>query len=255
MKILTLLPDDGRDVLERSLTGAQRLTKAGAADSAVSCIREGRCDAFVLDPGVLDDSDFGAVMDAVHACQVPMLLYATLGPEVARRIVQAVDLAAHELVLRGSDDAPAMLRQRLAAFVAPSAPAILLSRAASHFREFPDRLQAVSVSLFGRSALPRWVNGFAKESGLARRTVDRWMHRGGLNGAARLLDAARLARVWEPLVERGGDAEEVSQRYGYAGLRLLTAHTRRILGVAPRALGDRFTRETFGNRLARALVD
>jgi hypothetical protein len=51
------------------------------------------------------------------------------------------------------------------------------------------------------------------------------------------------------------DAEEVSVRYGYAGLRLFTAHTRRILGVAPRALGDRFTRETFGNRLARALVD
>ena len=65
----------------------------------------------------------------------------------------------------------------------------------------------------------------------------------------------RSARVWEPLVEQGMDAEEVSVRYGYAGLRLFTAHTRRILGVAPVALGDRFTRETFGNSLARALVD
>jgi hypothetical protein len=255
MKILALVPEDARNVLERSLTGAQRLTKAGAADSAVCCLREGRCDAFVLDPDVVDGDDFETVMDAVNESGVPMLLYTTLGPVVARRILLAVDLAARELVLRGSDDVPEMLQRKLAALVAPSAPAILLSQAASHFREFPDRLQTVSISLFGRSTLPRWVDGLAKESGLARRSVDRWMSRGGLSGAARLLDAARLARVWEPLVERGMDAEEVSVRYGYAGLRLFTAHTRRILGVAPLALGDRYTRETFGNRLARALVD
>jgi AraC-like DNA-binding protein len=255
MKILALLPDDARHLFERSLTVTQRLTKAGGAESVASWLREGRCDALVLDPGQLDSGDFAVVIDAVNDSGVPLMLYTALGPVAARRIVQAVDGAAHELVLRGSDDVPEVLQRKLLALVAPSAPAILLSRAASHFRSFPDRLQTVSVSLFGRNALPRWVNGLVRESGLARRSVDRWMHKGGISGAARLLDTARLARVWEPLVERGLDVEEVAVHCGYARLRLLTAHTRRIMGVAPLGLRDHFTRETFSKRLADALID
>jgi len=255
MKILALLPDDARHVLERSLTGAQHLTKAGGAASVASSLRERRCDALVLDPGMLDSDDFDTVMSAVNQSGVPMLMYTALGPVAARRILQAVDLEARELVLRGSDDVPEVLQRRLAALVAPSAPAILLSHAASHFRGFPDRLQTVSVSLFGRSTLPRWVTGVVKESGLARRTVDRWMHKSGISGAARLLDTARLARVWEPLVDRGIGVDEVAVRCGYARLRLLTAHTRRILDAAPHEIGNRYTRETFSARLADALID
>jgi hypothetical protein len=51
------------------------------------------------------------------------------------------------------------------------------------------------------------------------------------------------------------DGEEVAVRYGYARLRLLTAHTRRIMGVAPLGLRDHYTRETFGAHLADALID
>jgi transcriptional regulator GlxA family with amidase domain len=94
-----------------------------------------------------------------------------------------------------------------------------------------------------------------RESGLARRTVDRWMHRGGISGAARLLDTARLARIWEPLVERGRSPQEVAELCGYARPRLLTAHTRRIAGVPPSELHQKFTRETFAARLADALLD
>ncbi len=255
MKILALLPDDARHILERSLTGAQRLTRAGGAAAAVAALREGRCDALVFDPGMLDSEDFEFVMSAANQGGVPMLLYTTLSPQATRRILQAVDLQARELILRGSDDVPELIQRRLAALVAPSAPAMLLNQAASHFRAFPDRLQTVSVSLFGRSTLPRWVNGLVKESGLARRSVDRWMHKGGISGAARLLDTARLARVWEPLVERGIGVEQVAIHCGYARLRLLTAHTRRILAAAPLEIASRYTRETFSTRLAEALID
>ncbi len=254
MKILALLPDDARRTIERSLTGAQHLTKAGDAESVAASLRDSRCDALVFDPGLLDSEDFEVVMGAVNETRIPMMMYTTLGPVATRRIVQAVNNSAHELVLRGSDDVPELLQRRLAALIEPSVPAILLSRSASHFRNFPDRLQAVSVSLFGRSTLPRWVTGVVKESGLARRTVDRWMHKGGLSGAGRLLDAARLARVWEPL-ERGMKVEEIAVSCGYARMRLLTAHTRRIAGVSPLELRRHYTRETFSARLAKALLD
>jgi hypothetical protein len=255
MKILALVPDDSRHVLERSLKGPQKLADTAGVKAVATAIREGRCDAVVLDPTMLDSDEFEAVVGAVHKNGVPLMLYTTLSAVSARRVVQAVDGAAHELVLRGADDAPELLQRKLAALVAPSAPAILLSHAASHFRAFPERLQTVSVSLFGRSTLPRWVAGLVKESGFARRTVDRWMHNGGISGAARLLDTARLARVWEPLVERNMTEIEVARRYGYARVRLLNAHVRRITGVLPRELKTHYTRETFGVRLASALTD
>jgi len=254
MKILALLPDDARQHLERALSSTQRLSKAGGAESVAASLRERRCDALVLDPGVLSAEEFDTVLAAVNASAVPMLIYTSLSGVSARRIVSAVDGAAREVVLRGPDDMPEVLQRRLAALVAPSAPAILLSHAASHFRAFPERLQTVSVSLFGRSSLPRWVNGLVKESGLARRTVDRWMHKGGISGAARLLDTARLARVWEPLVERHVAVEEVAVRCGYSRMRLLTAHTRRIMGVNPTDLHNHYTRETFSARLSASLT-
>jgi transcriptional regulator GlxA family with amidase domain len=81
------------------------------------------------------------------------------------------------------------------------------------------------------------------------------MDNGGISGAARLLDTARLARVWEPLVERDVAVREVAVRCGYSSMRLLTAHTRRLTGVSPLELRDHFTRETFSSRLADALID
>ena len=255
MNILALLQDDARQALERSLTGKQRVTRAGGAASIAAAVREGRCDALVFDPGALEDDGFEMVMAALNERGVPALLYATLGPVTARRILEAVGFTARELVFRGSDDAPELLRRKLAALVEPSAPAIVLSKAGSHFRAFPGRLQAVAVSLFGRSALPRWVDGLVQESGLARRTVDRWMHKGGIAGAARLLDVTRLARVWDPLVDQGLKVEQVAATCGYARLRLLTAHSRRLVGASPMEIGHRYTKESFSERLVEVLTE
>ncbi len=255
MKILSLLPADARHSLERSLTSAQHLTKGAGAESAAISLREKRFDALVIDPGTLETEDFELVLRAVNESGVPMMIYATLSVDVAKCVVRAVQGSAREVVFRGSDDTPELLHKKLAALVTPSVPALLLSQAASRFREFPDQLQTAAVSLFGRNALPRWVEGLVRESGLARRTVDRWMHRGGISGAARLLDTVRLSRVWEPLAENDHTLREVAIRCGYARPRLLIAHTRRIAGVAPQELRSKFTRQAFATRLADALLD
>jgi AraC-like DNA-binding protein len=255
MKILALLQPDARRVLESALTADQRLKKAGGAESVAAMLRDRACDALVFDPALLDTEDFEIVMRAVNESGVPMLIYTSLGPLAARRIVDAVDHTAREMVLRGTDDMPELLRQKLAAVVAPSAPAMLLSAVASHFRVFPEQLQTVSVGLFGRGALPRWVSGLVKETGLARRTVDRWMDRGGIFGASRLLDTVRFARVWEPLVEKGMSVEQVIAYCGYPRPRLFNAHSKRLTDVAPLQLREVYTRETFSKRLAEALLE
>ena len=110
MKILALLPSDARHALERALTEDQDLAKVTGAESAVASLRDGRCDAFVFDPGLLDAADFEVVMRAVNESRVPMLIYTELEPLSARRIVEVVDFTAREMVLRGADDMPELLR-------------------------------------------------------------------------------------------------------------------------------------------------
>jgi len=132
---------------------------------------------------------------------------------------------------------------------------VLFSNAATCFRRFPDGLQTACVSLFGNGPLPRWVDELAANAVLGRRTVDRWMHRSGINGASMLLDVARMARAWEPLAEQKLPPVDVAMTLGYSRLRLLVAHTYRIVGVPPAELGRTLSRSEFTKRLTASLLE
>ena len=257
MRILALLPGASCRALERAVPGDQfvgREPATAAVLAAIAQVRDGLCDVLVVDPGALSDDAFQALVPLLTPARVPVLLYTSLTPAAARRVVRAAELGVHELVLRDAEDAPQVLAQKLASLYQPSVPAQLLNRAAPRFRRFPEALQTASVTLFGSGPLPRWVNELAKASGCARRSVDRWMERVGIDGASMLLDTARLARVWEPLVERNLSTSAVSALCGYVRQRLFVSHARRILGVSPAEMGQALSRREFSERLAKALI-
>jgi transcriptional regulator GlxA family with amidase domain len=80
------------------------------------------------------------------------------------------------------------------------------------------------------------------------------MERIGIDGASMLLDTARLARVWEPLVDEKRSLATVTVRCGYARQRLLVAHARRIVGMPPTEIAAAMSRREFSERLAQALL-
>ena len=254
MRILALLPDTARNTLERAVGAGNSLALERRVTAAVHAVRTREYDVLVLDPGTLGDEEFARLYPVLKQTAVPVILFTTLTSASARRIVQAAELGAHELVLRDAEDAVMLLAHKFDSLVEPSAPALLLNRVAKRLHRFPDALQTASVALFGSGPLPRWVDGLAHASGFARRTVDRWMERAGIDGAATLLDAARLARVWEPAVEEQLSTVAIAVRCGYARPRLLVAHARRIVGVAPAEFREELTKEQFAERLARKLL-
>ncbi|MFI5310313.1 MAG: hypothetical protein ACHQQ3_03705 [Gemmatimonadales bacterium] len=252
MRILTLLPDASRRVLEHAVGTGHTVVPERSTPAAVAMIRERQFDVLVFDPGTLGDDEFTQLIPVLRQKAVPVLLFTTLTAANARRIVQAADAGAHELLLHDAEDVSVLLAHALTA-IEPSAPALLLNRVARSFYRFPEGLQAASIRLFGGGPLPRWVNDLARSSGLARRSVDRWMQRAGIDGAASLLDAARLARVWRPATEDKLSTAAVAKMCGYARPRLLLAHAKRMVGVAPSDFGDVLTRQQFAERLARKL--
>ena len=222
--------------------------------AAILAVRDRRVDVLVFDPGTLGGDEFESLMPILEQGIVPVVLYTSLTPANARCIVRAAECGAPELVLREFDDAVPLLAHRLRSLVEPSPRAQLLSKVAKRFHKFPDPLRTVSVGLFGNGPLPRWVDDLADVSGLARRTVDRWMQRAGIAGAATLLDAARLTRVWELVVDAGLSTAATAHHCGYARTRLLVAHARRLVGVAPADFGPTLTREKFVLRLTKRLL-
>jgi AraC-like DNA-binding protein len=254
MRILALLPDIARHTVERAIGPGNSLALERSVTVAVHAVRTREYDVLVLDPATVGDEDFARLLPVLRQTAVPVILFTTLTSASARRIVRAAEMGAHDLVLRDAEDAVTLLAHKFDSLVEPSAPALLLTHLAKRFHRFPDALQAASVALFGSGPLPRWVDSLAHASGFARRTIDRWMERAGIDGAASLLDAARLARVWEPAVEEQLSTAAIAARCGYVRTRLLVAHARRIVGVAPAEFREELTKEQFAQRLAKKLL-
>lgn len=254
MRILSVLPADSHDALQRAVGTTHETIAETRTSQLRAVLRQHACDMVILDPAVVDDKHFLAVLNLISEARVPVLLYCRLTPEVASRVVRFAADAPHELLVRGSEDEPTLLRHTIAKLLEPSVSAHVLNRAASRFARFPAPLQIATVALFANRAPPRWVDAFTETSQLGRRTIDRWMQRTGLSGTGKLLDVARLARVWEPLVERNLALHDVARLTGYREQRLLISHTLRLVGVVPNKLGSALSREEFAKRLTAVLL-
>jgi hypothetical protein len=253
MRILAFLSEDARRGCEAACGKAHIVTASSDATAAAGAIRGRGFDAVVLEPELLAQTDFDHLVAAIVDTATPMVLYTSLSSATARRVVQLAERSTVELVFRGVEDVP-LIAHKLAYLVSPSVPALLLNRAASRLRPMPETLQIAAVGLFGNGPMPRWVNGLVGATGMGRRTVDRWMYRAGITGAATLLDTARMARVWEPLVEEKRSLVEIAEEYGYGRLRLLLSHTRRLVDATPDQLGRTVSRAQFARRLAGKLL-
>lgn len=254
MNVLALLSDDSRLTVERALGPAHAMAVVRDVRSIVTALDSRQFQAMVLDPALLDEQELDALSAEVARSAVPVILYTTLSAESAKRVISIAARGTHELIFRGAEEEPVLLLRKLELLMEHSAPAQLLNRVASRIAGFPPPLQTFSVALYAKGSPRRWVRDIVRDTGYGRRTVDRWMARAGLRGAAMLLDTARLAHVWEPLVERGLSPEAAGALCGYTKRRMLMSHASRLVGVAPAQFASALTRKRFVDRLSRALL-
>lgn len=249
MRIVTLLPDDSERALRRVLSPSDTTRRAPDGGALAELARAERVDAVVFDPTAMSAAEWAAARALLEDASIPVLLYAPLTTASAPRLVEASAVGVHEMLLRGVDDDEATVRRRLESLRTPEPSAAVLSRLAPSMLRLPAHLQSVAVPLFCAAPIPRWVEELAHAAGMPRRSIDRWMERVDIGGTATLLDVARLARVWSPIVERHESAAEVATRHGYRRFRILADHTTRIVGVSPSALGVAISRGAFVDRL------
>lgn len=254
MRVLALVPQDSLKLLRRALAHDHVVTWVTEVAGLLAVASDAGVDAIAIDPSIVGDVDWARLRPVLASHAIPVLLYAQLTPESVQRIVSASRIGAHEVLLRSHDDDPASIRSCMQRLRAPAPPARVLARIADRLAALPAILQGVTVPLFCSGPVPRWADEVAHAAGIPRRSVDRWMGRARLAGTAALLDVARLARVWVPIVVESADPADIALRGGYRRARMLAVHTRRIVGASPTYFGTHLTVDEFVDRLSRHAV-
>ena len=250
MHILALLSNDALQALRCCVGPTDILVRVSGATALARIARPRGADAVVINPSAFTDAEWDEARAALSVADVPVLLYATLDPKSVRRVLAAAALGVREVLFRHIDDDPAAVRVRLEMLGHPAPPARLLSTLAGRIERLPADVQRATVPLFCSAPVPRWADQMAYDADVPRRSLDRWMSRAGLAGTAALLDVARLARIWTPLVEGKASHADVAARAGYRRARMLAVHARRIVGVSPSHFGTRLSADEFVSRLA-----
>lgn len=246
MRIIALATDESVATLRRAVT---ELDTVVGTRSVPSLATLDDADAVVIDPAAVKAAEWQGLVELLGRPGLPVLLYAALDRASLTRVVDAAAAGAHEVVLRGADDETAVLRARLETLRAPAPPACVLSGLAGRIAVLPDPLKAAAVPLFCGRQVPRWTDELSRRAGISRRTVDRWILQAGFAGAKPLLDVARLARAWVPIVEEEAPTYRVAHDEGFERSRMLNLHAVRITGVRTSRWGDRLSVDAFVARL------
>jgi hypothetical protein len=251
MRVLAFLPDESFHALTRALGPSDAVARLADLEALGRAVSSPRVDAIVVDPVSFSEKEWTQARQLLSVPHAPVLIYSRLDQASVQRVVAASAVGVHEVLLRELDDDPSALRRRLETLRRPPASAQLLSRLAPRIGALPPLLQGATLPLFCAAPVPRWADDLARTARMSRRSVDRWMGHAGLAGTATVLDVARLARIWSPIVVQKVPAAEVAVRGGYRRLRMLALHTRRIVGASPTLLESELSESEFVSRLAR----
>jgi AraC-like DNA-binding protein len=159
------------------------------------------------------------------------------------------------VVLTGHDDGPSELRHLFESLPAPCLELRLLHRLVGRFDALPLAPRRAAMALFSPSHRIQSTKHLVRESGIGRRSLDRWMTHVGLRPARWLVAAARLAGAYGPLSGGAATLREVAVEHGYGSVRTLNRQALMLTGYGPRALARNLSEQQLLGRLEVAVIN
>lgn len=244
MHLLALVRSVGaRRRLARSAAGWARVTLIDSATTAESALRVHCVDALILELDSADD--VGANEAFVRRVResfpkLPVVLYAPLTRDTARRIMHLANAGADELLLADQDDGG----DGLESLVIRAHVSRCAARAIDAMGDqLPAAARAILVQCMHLARKPLSVAARARAVGVNRKTLVNRLGAAGLPGPETVISWCRLLIACELLEDRGRSVERVALLLGFGSGAALRNMFRRYLGArserAPRVSGPR----------------
>lgn len=196
-------------------------------------------DAVVLEPAPLREEEVPGLLALLRRYpETPVVVYTCLTQPAVRATVEIVGTGGYRrVVFRGSDDSPRRFRALLEDLAEDLWESVLFATWVSpRLAGVPRPLAGAVERLFRSPGQFRGVADLAGASGLARRTVERWLARVGIPQAKRLVTAARIERAHAALRGGGLTGSDVALRLRYGSTRAFSRQLRAVIGRPPSAL-------------------
>ncbi len=244
MVVLAHVPEVLASKLTAAISRVHELRIIAEVAFLVAMIAAAQADAIVLDPILLDDIALRDILGALMQMPLPIILYSTLTPLFARRIIQFAKWTETEVVLKGFDDDPLQLRQLLSKVGPPDLP-LQLGQLGEAISRLQPRLRLNVQALFSRSESADSPTRLAAESGIARRSLSRHLGQVGIKSARLLIAGARIVRVYSRLADTRIPLREVAVMAGCSDVRSLDSQCRALVGRSARDVRSDLTRQEF----------
>ena len=244
MVVLAHVPETLTGRLSAATSRAHELIIVAEVECMVTMILAAQADAIILDPVLLNDVALREILGALMQMPLPIVLYSTLTPLFAKRIVHFSKMTTTEIVLKGFDDDPHQLRQ-LFAKVAPPQPSLDFGPLADSIGRLRPTLRLNVQALFDRSDSADCPSRLAADSGMTRRSLSRHLSQAGISSARLLVAGARIIRVYSRFTDCRIPLREVAVMAGCSDVRSLDNQCYALVGKSAKNVRAELTREKF----------
>lgn len=227
---------------------------ARGVTEAAHALREGHIRWLVLDPTVLRLDSLEDLLRAAASSGAGVLAHLALTDEGVARLFHILQLQPVEVEFESQTVAPFRVRECLARPPRVAIPSSLLHSVVPQLLRVPPRVRSLLAFVLCAAPDQPVTQRLISDTGMSRRSIDRWLHRSGLRSFATTERVARVARSWEHLSQERLTLEAVAVQAGFGAARTLTATWRATCGRSPRLAGRTMTSHEVLQRLGASLA-
>lgn len=187
----------------------------------------------IIDPAQLTPADLETAITRLRQHPRPVIVYADSSPASVSRAKRVMEETGGAVVVHPYEESASLLTRAIVSAVPASDAAMLLAHLEPALARLPDNVHGAITALFAPGAAPQTPELVAQRTGLSRRSLDRWLARGGFPSTRLLIAAPPMLRAFRLLTETDIPLHMVANVTGMRSAPRLRHSALELVGLRP----------------------
>jgi len=230
MTVLALLDTPA---LERVRAELGSSTSVAIVQSPAELIRQllsFDAEAVVVDPSLMSVRDAEAIASYSTLRPRTLVAYTSLTSDAVQSSVILARCSSTRFVFRGTMDERVVLARALMVSPQSQLGVALVFRLGSHIDTLPRDIRECVLNMLHTGQCSFTSEALAMESGVGRRSLDRWLTRAGFASSRLLIATGRVAAGYHAITHSRVPLKRVAAMLGYATQRTMDSQVCSLLG-------------------------